>query len=210
MTALRIVIVCILAFFFVTGLRRGLIRQVMEVLGIIAAFLTAFYMAHALASRVEGAFSVDYRLALVLSAALIFIGVIILFSLAGASLQKLFGLTVLGAFDRFLGGLFGALKGVLLISLALATIMVLPFPSEVKEAVVEDPLTSAIYPVLPVMFDLIVPHVPGGARFEQVARIADSEAVRKARDRVGEIGDRLEESSEKLGSEKKKIEKKVE
>ena len=210
MLVVRIIIICVLAYFFITGLRRGLIRQVMDVLGIVAAFITAFYMAHALAARIEASFAVDYRLALVLAAAVIFTGVMILFSLMGASLQKLFGMSVLGIFDRLLGGVFGGLKGVLLVSLALSLLMVLPFPSRVREAVKEDPLTRAIYPVLPVMYDMIVPHMPGGAEFERIARRGDSEVVGKAKEKIEEIGDRLERSSERLESGREKLEEAVE
>jgi len=39
MTAVRIVIAAVLALFLITGLRRGLIRQVLEVVGIIVAFI---------------------------------------------------------------------------------------------------------------------------------------------------------------------------
>jgi membrane protein required for colicin V production len=194
----RILVIAILAWFFIVGLKRGLIRQVLEVAGIIVAFLAAFYLAHALAVWIEMKTSADYRISLALAALAIFMGIIIGVHFVGHGLQKLFGLTVMGMFDRFAGGLFGALKGILLVSLVLSLIMVLPFPEDMKGEVREDPVTGAIYPVLPMMFDLVMSNIPGGAKFEQIARVKDSDAVRNAKKSLDNIKENFEKSKERL------------
>jgi membrane protein required for colicin V production len=195
---IRIVIVAILAYFIILGVKRGLIRQVLEVVGIIVAFLAAFYFAHALAEWIEAKTSADYRLSLGLAALAIFIGIIIGVHFVGLGLKKLFGLTIMGVFDRVAGGMFGLLKGLLIISLVLSVIMVLPFPEEIKDDIRKDPVTGAIYPVLPVMFDVVVSNIPGGAKFEQIARIKDSEAVKDAKEKLDNIKEDFEKSKERL------------
>jgi uncharacterized membrane protein required for colicin V production len=104
----------------------------------------------------------------------------------------------MGMFDRVAGGLFGALKGVLIVSLLLSVIMILPVPDDIKEELRDDPVTGNIYPVLPVMFDLVVSRIPGGEEFEKIARIKDSEAVRDAKEKIDEIKEDLGKKSERL------------
>lgn len=198
MQIFRIVILAVLAWFFVVGVKRGLIRQVLEVVGIVVAFLAAFYFAHNLAEWIEGRTDADYRVSLALAALAIFIGIIIGVHFIGLGLKKLFGLTIMGVFDRVAGGLFGALKGVLIISLVLSVIMILPFPDDIKDELREDPVAGAIYPVLPVMFDAVVSNIPGGARFEQIARIKDSKAVKDAKKKLDNIKDDFETSKDRL------------
>jgi len=194
----RIVVLGVLAWFFIIGIKRGLIRQVLEVAGIIVAFLAAFYFAHVLAEWIEIKTAAAYRLSLAMAALAIFIGIIIGVHFIGLGLKKLFGLTIMGVFDRVAGGLFGALKGVLIVSLVLSVIMILPVPDDIKDELREDPVTGAIYPVLPVMFDAVVSRIPGGARFEQVARIKDSDAVRDAKKTLNNIKEDFETSKDRL------------
>ncbi|MCK4550044.1 MAG: CvpA family protein [Candidatus Krumholzibacteria bacterium] len=194
----RIVVLAVLAWFFIVGVKRGLIQQVLEVVGIIVAFLAAFYFAHALAEWIEVKTGADYRLSLAMAALAIFIGIIIGVHFIGAWLKKLFGLTIMGVFDRVVGGLFGGLKGVLVISLVLSVIMILPFPDDVKDGLREDHVTGAIYPVLPTLFDTVVSNIPGGAKFEQIARIKDSDAVRDTKKKLDNIKGNFEKSKERL------------
>jgi len=198
MEIVRILVIAILACFFIVGLKRGLLRQVLEVVGIVVAFLAAFYLAHALAVWIEVKTSADYRLSLALAALVIFMGIVIGVHFVGLGLQKLFGLTIMGMFDRVAGGMFGVLKGVLIISLVLSVIMILPVPDDMKEEIREDSVTGVIYPVLPVMFNLVVSNIPGGARFEQIARIKDSDAVKDAKKKLDNIKEDFEKSKERL------------
>jgi len=194
----RIVVLAVLAWFFIIGVKRGLIRQVLEVVGIIVAFLAAFYFAHALAEWIEVKTAADYRLSLAMAALAIFIGIIMGVHFIGLGLKKLFGLTIMGVFDRVAGGLFGALKGVLIVSLVLSVLMVLPVPDDIKDELRNDPVTGAIYPVLPVMFDAVVSNIPGGAKFEQIARIKDSDAVKDAKKKLDNIKEDFETSKDRL------------
>ena len=198
MEIVRILVLALLAWFFIVGLKMGLLRQVLEVVGIIVAFLAAFYFAHVLAVWIEGKTSADYRIALTLAALAIFMGIIVGVHFIGDGLHKFFGLKIMGIFDRVAGGVFGALKGVLLVSLVFSLMMVLPFPEDLKDEVREDPVTGVIYPVLPLMFDVVLSNIPGGAKFEQIARIKDSDAIRDAKKKIDNIKKNFEKSKERL------------
>ncbi|MBN1165390.1 MAG: CvpA family protein [Candidatus Krumholzibacteriota bacterium] len=166
MEIVKILVGIVLLFFMISGLRRGLIRQVLEVVGIIAAFIGAYLLAHQLALLIEDKIDIPYNLERTLSAILIFVGIVFLFHLLGRALQKFFKMTLLGSFDRLMGGIFGLLQGVLLISLLMVIILNLSFFEKYEKPIEEDPVTSLIYPVLPVMFDLII---PGDLDFDRVA-----------------------------------------
>jgi len=198
MEIFRIVVLAVLAWFLIVGIKKGLIQQVLEVAGIVVAFLAAFYFAHAFAAWIEERTTADYRLSLALAALAIFIGIIIVVHFVGLGLKKLFGLTIMGVFDRVAGGLFGLLKGVLVVSLVLSLIMILPVPDHMKDDLRKDPVTGALYPVLPVLFDTVVSSIPGGMEFEQIARIKDSEAIRDAKKKIDNIKEDFETSKERL------------
>ncbi|MBN2071552.1 MAG: CvpA family protein [Candidatus Krumholzibacteriota bacterium] len=190
MDIIRIVIGIVLLIFFIIGLKRGLIRQVLEVLGLIAAFIGSFYLAHFLAVFMENRVDLSYRIALIVSAIVIFVGIIILFYFIGISLQKLFKMTILGSFDRLMGGVFGAVKGILLISLVLVIILSIPVDWDFKDQIREDPVTGAIYPVLPVLFDLVVSR--SGLEFNSVAQIEKLDGIEKAIRNAEKYKDALE------------------
>jgi membrane protein required for colicin V production len=208
MLIVRIIIAVVLAGFLIAGLRRGLIRQVLEVVGLILAFVMAFYFAQALAAWIAGQADVGYNIALIIAAVVIFVGIIVFFHWIGILMQKFFKMTILGLFDHVAGAVFGLVKGLLLISLVLVIILAAPFPKDVQEQILEDPVTASIYPVLPVMYDLIVTHLPGGESFEKIARIGGSktleETTEKLRKDIEETGEKLKDKAEDLGDKAKK------
>ena len=197
-----IVIAVILLFFFFNGMKRGLIRQVFEIVGIVAAFIGAFYLAHHVGAHFERSLDIPYRLALVAAAVALFIGILVLFRFLGLVIKKVAEIALLGRLDKFGGGLLGAVKGVLLVSLLLVVILNLPFPSDFREELREDPLVGVMYPVLPVMFDLAFSRSPAHLSFDKVTRSDDWKALE-------EIKESVEEAEEGLRKTKKKIEEKV-
>lgn len=198
-------IVLILAFFFFSGLRRGLIRQVLEIAGIIAAFVGAFYLAHHVANYLEGSLELGYRLSLVISAILLFIGILLFFHLIGLALKKMASITLLGPMDRLGGGVFGLLKGALIASLLLVIIMNIPLPARFKAELSRDRMVKVIYPLLPNVFDLFLSRTPDRLSFEKVTRVAGygkDEALERAKEEAEEV-------QEGIKSRKKKAEEAI-
>jgi membrane protein required for colicin V production len=175
----RISIGVILLFFCILGIRRGLVRQVLDVVGLVAAFIGSFFLAGNLALFAEGRFGLSYGVALAVSAAVIFACTLVIFHFIGLGLQKLFSLTVLGWFDRAMGGIFGVLKGLILVSLILVMIKSLPLRGDFKDRILDDPVTGAIYPVLPVMYDLVASH--SGSDFEDIVKTGRGISSRDAK-----------------------------
>jgi membrane protein required for colicin V production len=193
-----VIIAAIVLIFLFIGMKKGLIRQVLEILGIIAAFIGAFYLAHHLAAYLEGRFDLPYQVALVVAAIALFIGIILLFRLLGVLLQKFAQLTLLGSLDRIGGAFLGAVKGILLVSLLLVVILNLPFPTAVKEPIKSDPLAAVIYPALPVLFDLVLSRSPAHLDFRKVVRDRDEKALQKVKEKVEDAGEEIEKQKKKV------------
>lgn len=183
------VILIIIIFYFVSGLRRGLIRQVLDVIGIIAAFIGAFYFAGHLATYFNQRFDVPHTAALIVAAIIIFIAILLLFNLLGISFQKVSQVTLLNPLDRIAGGIFGAFKGVLLVSLFLVILLNIPLPGKFRNELRRDPLVTAIYPVLPRVFDFILSRAPVRLDYWS-ARVKE---IKEATNRIEDVEGRLEE-----------------
>ena len=170
MMVVDIVILLILVFFFISGARRGLIRQVLDIVGIILAFIGAFYLAHYLAQYLEQSIELSYNLSLVVAAVVIFIGILIIFHALGLIFKKVAEITLFGSVDRVGGGLFGAFKGVLLVSLLLVIAFNIPLPDKVHKELRSRPLVTGIYPILPSLFDFAFTHSPSELDFDSILR----------------------------------------
>ncbi len=199
-----IIILVILVFFFISGMRRGLIRQVLDIVGIILAFICAFYLAHFLASYFEQSIELTYNISLVIAAVVIFIGIILLFHALGLLFQKIAEITLFGSVDRIGGGLFGTFKGILLVSLLLVVALNIPLPEKAHRELRTRPLSTAIYPVLPTLFDFTLSLFPSELDFDSILRSRGS----------GDLRDTLEEKKKEgeksVKTRKEQLEKALE
>jgi membrane protein required for colicin V production len=196
-----IIIIVILIFFFISGARRGLIRQVLDILGIMFAFIGAFYLAHYLASYLEESVDIRYDISLVVSAIAIFIAILVFFHVLGILFKKTAEITLLGPVDRIGGGLFGALKGVLLISLLLVIAFNIPLPEKFKKELGDRPIAVAIHPILPSLFDFVLSRAYSPLDFDKVVRTGRA---------AGDVDEQIEEGRKSMQKRKKDIEKALE
>ena len=196
-----IIILIILVVFFITGAKRGLIRQALDILGIILAFLGAFYLAHYVAGYLEDSIALQYTISLILSAVAIFIAIMIFFKVMGAFLKKVAEIALLGPLDRIGGGLFGLFKGVLLVSLLLIIALNIPLPDQYKQQIRDRPLAIGIYPVLPSVFDFVFSHSPSDLNFDKVIR---TDEYRRSLDAIKK---KAEEGEKGMKSRKESLDK---
>ena len=199
-----IVIILILVFFFISGLRRGLIRQVLDIVGIIFAFIGAFYLAHFVADYLQQSIELTYTVSLVVAAVAIFIGIILLFHALGLIIKKVAEITLFGSVDKAGGGLFGAFKGVLLISLLLVIAFNIPLPEKAHRKLGGRPIVTAIYPVLPSLFDFVLSHSPSDLDFDSMMR------PRFENDLPSTLEDKAKEGKKSVKTRKEQLEKALE
>jgi membrane protein required for colicin V production len=155
-TVITIVIVLIILFFFIDGIRRGLVRQLLEIVGLVAAFIGAYYLGHALAHRFEGSTRVSYPLIRFFFSAVLFIAIALVFHLIGVLLQKIVSVTILGPVDRIGGALFGVVKGVLFVSLVCVLLFSIPAPSGLTERIKANRVAAAMHPILPRVYNVFM------------------------------------------------------
>ncbi len=200
-----IIIGVVMLAFLVMGIKKGFIRQVLEIVGIIAAFVGSFLAAHYLGEYLERRFELSYDLSLIIAALALFFGILVLFHFLGLFLQKIANITLLGSFDRVGGGIFGLLKGALLVSLLLVITLNLPLPGKYKKELREDPVAAALYPVLPTCFDLILSRSPVRLDFGRVTRSDLGDLRNDANRKAEKLKEGLKRKKEQAEEAQKKI-----
>ncbi|MBN1885221.1 MAG: CvpA family protein [Candidatus Krumholzibacteriota bacterium] len=168
-TVVDVSIAAIVAILAISGARRGLIRQVLQIVGIVAAFICAVYFAHVIVTWIESRFGAPNAIARVAAAVIVFAAVVLLFHLLGVLLQKIARISMLGWLDRTGGALLGAVKGLLLASLLLVVLLdlPLPLPDDFRSEIEADPVVQVVHPVLPVLFDAVMSRTPARIDFRK-------------------------------------------
>ena len=199
-----IIIIIILVLFFISGARRGLIRQLLDIVGIVVAFIGAFYLAHFVAAFLAESIELTYSVSLVIAAVAVFIGILLLFHALGLVFKKIAEITLFGTVDKVGGGLFGALKGLLLVSLLLVIAFNIPLPEKAHKEMRDRPLVMGIYPVLPNLFDLAFSLTPSDLDFDSIMDARRGEELRDA------AKEKAEEGEKSMKTRKEQMEKALE
>ena len=156
MTWFDYAVIGVFAASLVVGAWRGLVREVISILGWVIAFLAANLLAGPLGPAMPQAIpSLELRVAAAYVA--VFVGSLIVTSLVGLLLSKIVKAVGLGGVDRMFGALFGAARG-LLILLAAALLAGLtsaprqPFWRDSASGPLLVQATQALKPLLPRSF----------------------------------------------------------
>jgi membrane protein required for colicin V production len=118
--------IAVLAVSLLVGAWRGLVVEVLAVLGWLAAFVLAQWFAPAVAAKLPmagAAESVRYAAGFVV----VFVATLFAGALLGFLLSKLLSVVGLGAINRLLGALFGLLRGLILILAATVVVGMTPW-----------------------------------------------------------------------------------
>ena len=117
MTWLDYAVVGVFAASLVVGAWRGLVREVLSILGWVIAFLAANLLAGPLGPVMPQAIpSPELRIAAAYVA--VFVGALVVTALIGLLLSKIVKAAGLGGVDRMLGAIFGAARGLLIVLVA--------------------------------------------------------------------------------------------
>ena len=114
MTWLDYAVVGVFAVSLVVGVWRGLVREVLSILGWIIAFLAANLLAGPLGTLMPQAIpSPELRVAAAFIA--VFVAALVVTTLLGLLVSKIVKAAGLGGVDRMLGALFGGARGLLIV-----------------------------------------------------------------------------------------------
>ena len=109
-------IIGVVLIFFVIGIVRGFIREVLSLMSWILAFWVAFTFADPI-SHIFQAYIEAPVLRIVASFAALFVSTLILLTVISFLIHKLLSVSGIKGTDRALGGLFGGVKGLVIIAL---------------------------------------------------------------------------------------------
>lgn len=144
MNPFDILIIIILSFCLIRGMFRGLVKELSSIIGVIGGFYAAYTY-----YRLPGPYIIKwianpaYRN--IICFLFIFCATVILISLIGTLIRFLLKITFLAWFDRLCGASFGAVKGILIVSVLLTMFTAfLPKDSAVIRNSILSPYVTAI------------------------------------------------------------------
>lgn len=164
----NVILLSILAVGTIAGLTKGLVRQVIELIGIVGSFFIAVLFAGWLAAILQEYVSLPYSPSLVIAALAIFIAGVIGFHFLAISIRKLVHLTFLGWVDRLCGGILGLIMGMIVTSLLVWAALELPVSKDVRRAVENSTVSMFVQPIAPWVFDVVFSHGDRGIDFHSI------------------------------------------
>jgi membrane protein required for colicin V production len=103
------------------GVWKGLVKQVLSIVGIVAGYIVATQYYADLAAHMKLS---DPTVSKIVSFVILFLACVVLFSILAVALNKVFRLPGLGMINTFFGGVIGFIKGFVLIALTLVILIV--------------------------------------------------------------------------------------
>jgi membrane protein required for colicin V production len=150
-----IVVGLFMVLFLVAGIRRGFIREVTGLVGLVLAFILGIIGTPIWADLIVEELHFPRSVAIVISFILIFVLVFLLFRAGGGLLFKVVHLTPLGWVDRVAGGGIGLLKGGLIASLILLLLGIFPLPQVLSNSLDSSASASPLRSLAPAVYNLL-------------------------------------------------------
>lgn len=154
MNTFDIIIAVLLLFGFVRGLFKGLFVEVASLAALIGGVYGAIHFSETVGTYLKTYVDWEEKYTTLGAFAITFVGIVVLVSLAGKILTKIASFAALGLINKVLGGVFGALKIALILSVGLGFFMkmnnALPFFS--KEQMKTSVLIAPIKELAPLLF----------------------------------------------------------
>jgi membrane protein required for colicin V production len=119
MNTLDLIILMPIVFGFIFGLFKGLIKELASLAAIVLGIYGAKLFAPIVSDFLVSKFAFSIKTSLPIAYLILFISIAILLLFISRILDKLFDSISLGGLNKFLGGLFGALKYALIVSVLL-------------------------------------------------------------------------------------------
>ena len=150
MTAFDYAVLAVMAASVLLGLWRGVVSEILA----LAAWVVAFFVARAEAAAVANWLAqqiAEPGMRLAAAYVLIFVGVLLVFTLARMLISLMLKAAGLGLLDRLLGAAFGVLRGIVVVLVAVLVAGMTPLPRADgwRDAVLAPPLETAVLAAKP-------------------------------------------------------------
>lgn len=154
MNTIDVIIAVLLIIGFVRGIFKGLFVEIASLLSLVLGIYAATHFSHFVGNYLANSVSWDERYIKLASFAITFLIAVLGISLLGKMFTKIADAAALGLFNKVLGGVFGALKYALIVSVILLLLgkvdKALPIiPKEQKEQSI---LYQPVKKIAPILF----------------------------------------------------------
>ncbi|GAB6888245.1 CvpA family protein [Desulfothermus okinawensis JCM 13304] len=172
MNKLDIIFIIILSYTLIRGFIRGIVKEIIGIVGVIGSFLIAINFYTRLTDYITKIVS-DPQVANIIAFASLFIGSILILYLLGAMIRELLKTLSLGWLDRLGGGVFGFVKGTLVCSLI---ILMLTLTLSPKNSLIT---TSRLSPYISMVTEKIIYIIPDDVKRKFMSKTEEMEKVWK-------------------------------
>lgn len=157
MSVLDIVLGALILFGLVRGFMKGLFIEVASLVALIAGVYGAIHFSNFASDFLVSKVDWNEKMINIVAFAITFVIIVLAIALAGKALTKLANFAALGIINKLLGGVFGALK----ISLILSVILIVfdKMNSAIPFASNEDLEASALYKPVKSLVPMILPSI---------------------------------------------------
>jgi membrane protein required for colicin V production len=160
MTWIDLAAIIVVVLSLLLGVLRGLVRELFSLTAwVLAAVIAALY--GPLAAKYVPPLIPGPLFATVAGFLIVFVVVLIVAGILGLVLGKIIRAAGLGAGDRFLGGVFGVLRGIIIMAIAVMVVGLTPLSKDEawKSSMVVPPLESLVVAVRPYLPSVIAERV---------------------------------------------------
>lgn len=158
---LSLVLLAFIGLMAVTGLRKGLVRQVLGLVGLVASVLLALQYYDVASDYILRYFAVPEGVATILGFAAVCLGVAAIISILGWIWGRLVKYSPVSILDSLGGALLGFAKGALLAMILLFVIYALPFEGA-RQTIDSSSIARELMSLSPVIFKSLEDVFPGG------------------------------------------------
>ncbi len=160
MTSFDYAVLLIIGISIVVSMMRGAVREVLAIIG----WLAAFYVAKTYATQLIPLLPVDIpteSLKVLAAFLILFLGVLLISSLLTIALSSLIKKIGLNWFNRFLGAFFGFARGLLIVCVLVFLAGLTSFPKDARwtNAMFSSPLEALVKSMLPLLPQSVAKHV---------------------------------------------------
>ncbi|MCK8480243.1 CvpA family protein [Psychroserpens algicola] len=157
MALIDIILAALLLFGLIRGFMKGFFVEIASLVALIAGVYGAIHFSNFAAEFLDSKVDWDEKYINIVAFAITFVVIVLIIALAGKALTKLADFAALGILNKLLGGLFGALKIGLILSVLLIVFDTMnnsiPFADE------EDLETSILYKPVKSLAPMIFPSI---------------------------------------------------
>lgn len=160
MTSFDYAVLLIIGISIVVSMMRGAVREVLAIVG----WLAAIYAAKTYATQLVPLLPADIpteQLRILAAYVIVFLGVLLISSLLTIALSSLIKKIGLNWFNRFLGGFFGLVRGLLIVCVLVFLAGLTSFPKDARwtNAMFSAPLEALVKSALPWVPQTVAKHV---------------------------------------------------